>query len=85
MLSVKFHNIFDENKNFEIEGEEDSYFEHFFPIVNLNKNEIRDLNLNLGTYWPYDPNCELKIEIDCKNKIKETNEENNVEYFVAGG
>jgi hypothetical protein len=77
--------IFDENESLEAEGNSDPYFEHFFPIVNLKKNETRKLNLNLGEYWPYDGNCELKMEIDCKQNLDETNENNNVEYFIAGG
>lgn len=77
--------IFDENESMEEYEASDFYFEHSFPIVNLGKNETRDLNLNLGDYWPYDPNCELKLEVDCKQNVDETNELNNVEYFIAGG
>ena len=69
----------------ESNGESDPYFEFSFPIVNLGKNEIRKLNLNLGEYWPYDGNCELKLDIDCQQNIDETNEKNNVKYFIAGG
>ena len=77
--------IFDENESLESNGESDPYFEFSFPIVNLGKNEIRKLNLNLGEYWPYDGNCELKLDIDCQQNIDETNEKNNVKYFIAGG
>lgn len=84
---VNRHNrwMFEENDDIYSGEDTDPYFEFIFPIAGMKKNETMELEFSLGDYWVYDPNCELKFELDVTNLIHETNEENNVAYFFAGG
>lgn len=77
--------IFEENDAMHSGENDDPHFEVNEPIVGLKNNEKRLITLNLGEHWVYDPNCELKVEIDRDNRIHESNESNNVSYFIAGG
>lgn len=65
--------------------QEDNYFESwcFIPPVEPGKRYV--IEFFIYGLWIYDPNCEIKVELDTENVIEEPNEKNNVKIFVAWG
>jgi hypothetical protein len=54
-------------------------------VAPLQPMQSIEIEFRLDDHWIYDSNCEIKVELDVENTVRECDETNNVDYFFAWG